>query len=452
MSGGVTDVFRVALMLFCAFVFGKGVEKIGCPALIGEIICGIVLGSEVGEIIPIEDAVNVLGQVGVLMLVLEGGLSIELSTMKALGLRSACTATVGLSLPCAIGFGVLFAFEDFTAKEALVAGVAIAPTSIGMAASIMKDCGLLEDRFGQLVCCSAMFDDTVSLVLLAIIGGMSAKDGEDHETGWGPTKGGVSIAIPIITSIGFLVVAAVFAYFVPRILSLIKQLPYIKNFDDDTWMQLVVFLMAGNATGLTILAYYARSTFLLGAFMGGVCFSSVAEAREGFHKYASDIGAWMARVFFVSVGLAVPVNALFDAKALAFGAILSVIAVVFKLITGIFDWPNKVALGWAMCGRGELGFLMAKDSKDKDLVSQLAFCTTIWALLVSTFMAPIVLRWWLGRLRKQGKMMGKAAENKETAAEGAEPEGKVVGKAEETTPDEGTAASTVAPDSQVVVM
>jgi len=446
MSGGVTDVFRVALMLFCAFVFGKGVEKIGCPALIGEIICGIVLGGEVGEVIPIEDAVNVLGQVGVLMLVLEGGLSIELSTMKALGLRSAATATVGLSLPCAIGFGVLYSFPDFTAKEALVAGVAIAPTSIGMAASIMKDCGLLEDRFGQLVCCSAMFDDTVSLVLLAIIGGMSAEEGEDHETGWGPTKGGLSIAIPIITSIAFLVVTATFAFLVPRILALIKQLPYIKTFDDETWMQLVVFLMAGNATGLTMLAYYARSTFLLGAFMGGVCFSSVPEAREGFHKYVSDISAWMARVFFVSVGLAVPVNALFDAKALAFGALLSVIAVVFKLITGIFDWPNKVALGWAMCGRGELGFLMAKDSKDDDLVSQLAFCTTIWALLVSTFMAPIVLRWWLARLRAQGKMMGsQPAESQAGAVTDQAPKGTAGEEAAE-----GTAP--VAPDSQVVVM
>jgi len=445
MSGGVTDVFCVALMLFCAFVFGKAVEKIGCPALIGEIICGIVLGGEVGEIIPIEEAVNVLGQVGVLMLVLEGGLSIELSTMKALGLRSACTATVGLSLPCAIGFGVLYSFKDFTAKEALVAGVAIAPTSIGMAASIMKDCGLLNDRFGMLVCCSAMFDDTVSLVLLAIIGGMSAEDGEDHETGWGPTKGGLSIAIPIITSIAFLVLTAIFAFFVPRILALIKQLPYIKTFDNEAWTQLIMFLMCGNATGLTILAYYARSTFLLGAFMGGVCFAAVPEAREGFHLYVSDISAWMARVFFVSVGLAVPVNALFDAKALAFGALLSVIAVVFKLITGVFDWPNKVALGWAMCGRGELGFLMAKDSKDKGLQSQLAFCTTIWALLVSTFMAPIVLRWWLGRLRKQGLMMGDTGAKPKEAAE-------KVGEAEETTTQEDNAASTVAPDSQVVVM
>eukprot|EP01051_Picozoa_sp_SAG22_P026642 SAG22_NODE_8512_length_650_cov_0.588022_1_plen_163_part_00 len=138
------------------------------------------------------------------------------------------------------------------------------------------------------------------------------------------------------------------------------------------------------AVGLTTGAYYCRTTFLLGCFMAGVTFAAEPRVVEAFDYAAAPLSAWTSRLFFCSIGFAIPADDLFTGEAIGYGLLLTVLAVFAKVVTGVFEWDRKWVVGWAMVGRGELGFVMAEESYRNGLTGKLSFSVTIWALLLAT--------------------------------------------------------------------
>jgi Kef-type K+ transport system membrane component KefB len=104
------------------------------------------------------------------------------------------------------------------------------------------------------------------------------------------------------------------------------------------------------------------------------------------------VATWTARLFFASIGFTIPVRELFSVEALYFGLLLTLIAIASKVATGIFEWDDKWAIGWAMVGRGELGFVMAEEAFRNDLTSKLTYSVTVWALLLATLLSPVAFR------------------------------------------------------------
>ena len=155
----------------------------------------------------------------------------------------------------------------------------------------------------------------------------------------------------------------------------------------------LLLLLFGFATALTTCAAAARTTALLGCFMAGVSFASVPGSVDAWDFAMPRLTAWTSRLFFASIGFAVPVAALFQTQAVAYGMLLSCVAVASKVFTGLWDCtPQKWAVGWAMVGRGELGFVMAEEGYKSGLTSKLTFAVTVWALLVATLLSPIAFR------------------------------------------------------------
>lgn len=107
--------------------------------------------------------------------------------------------------------------------------------------------------------------------------------------------------------------------------------------------------------------------------------------------------AWLYRVFFASIGFVVPLGKLASAPAALYGLLLSLVAVLTKVGTGLFYRPDPWKVGWAMVGRGELGFVMALQTYQSGRTSKLALSVTVWALLVATLVSPVVLRRLLDR-------------------------------------------------------
>ena len=140
--------------------------------------------------------------------------------------------------------------------------------------------------------------------------------------------------------------------------------------------------MLGLSFGVVVAAGAAGSTHLLGAFVGGAAFSGLPNARRAFARHA-ELNAWLTSVFFLSVGTRIPLRGMFDAQGVALGAGYSVFAVVGKLVTGAWchpDWPKARAVGWAMVGRGELGFVMAQSAHAGGLMGDAPYVASVWAL------------------------------------------------------------------------
>jgi hypothetical protein len=158
------------------------------------------------------------------------------------------------------------------------------------------------------------------------------------------------------------------------------------------WDVTLIRLLLLVAVVFTGIAHYVRTTFLLGAFMAGVAFSSVPGMHESWSTHMPTVATWTARLFFASIGFTIPVRELFSVEALYFGLLLTLIAIASKVATGIFEWDDKWAIGWAMVGRGELGFVMAEEAFRNDLTSKLTYSVTVWALLLATLLSPVAFR------------------------------------------------------------
>jgi len=166
----IVEVLWLGLLLFCLWFCGAVFEEYGnCPALIAEIVVGCVLGPEVFDVVPEVEGIKLVGLLGLLLIVLEGGLHIELVTMQSIGRKAGFIAVSGTTLPVLLSLSVLPRFHGFTNLEGLIAGVSLSSTAIGMAAKLMQSLGLLTTHIGKLITCAAMIDDVASLVLLAVI-------------------------------------------------------------------------------------------------------------------------------------------------------------------------------------------------------------------------------------------------------------------------------------------
>jgi len=159
-----------------------------------------------------------------------------------------------------------------------------------------------------------------------------------------------------------------------------------------SWDITLIRLLLLVAIIFTGIAHYVRTTFLLGAFMAGVAFSSVPGMHDSWSNHMPTVATWTARLFFASIGFTIPVRELFSIEALYFGLLLTFIAIASKVATGVFEWDDKWAIGWAMVGRGELGFVMAEEAYRNDLTSKLTYSVTVWALLLATLLSPIAFR------------------------------------------------------------
>ncbi len=159
-------------MIALAKVLGALGQRFGQPAVVGELIAGVILGSSVlGFIDPANPGLKVLAEVGVLVLLFEIGLSTDLKSLVRVGKEATTVAIVGVALPFVFGYAVAVGL-GFAVIPSIVAGAALTATSIGISARTLADLKQLETPEGQIVLGAAVLDDIVGLIILAIVTGI----------------------------------------------------------------------------------------------------------------------------------------------------------------------------------------------------------------------------------------------------------------------------------------
>lgn len=265
---------------------------------------------------------------------------------------------------------------------------------------VLNDNGILQTYLGQLIMAGAMLDDVISLILLAMLNGMKT----GHVTA-------MDIILPLLTSAAVMVCGFVVRMVFVCIDSKTKLTDRLTPEETvqverkRVFVYIVGMLLA--AIGVTWLADFVNSSYLLGAFMSGMIATTWPHFQDVWDELCEPVLPWLCRCFFAcTVGFAVPV------KALAGGApwlIVATIAIAMfsKFITGVFAAgprdPNFLAysmqVGTAMIGRGELGFVQIDAAfkggilgiPDKPM-TQNAFGAIVWALLIASLAGPVLFR------------------------------------------------------------
>ncbi|MBY0525208.1 MAG: cation:proton antiporter [Gemmataceae bacterium] len=372
----------LVLMFAAAKLLGALAQRVGQPAVLGELVAGVLLGGSVLALVdPHHEVLHFLSEVGVVVLLFEIGLETDLAKLLKVGGASSAVAIVGVVLPFALGYGVgkLLGLSDMVA---IVAGAALTATSVGITARVLAELGRLQEPESQIILGAAVIDDIVGLVILTVVDGLTR--GEEV------TFLGVSKVTGL--AIGFLTVTLLLgSLVVPPLFRLASR-----KVQPATLTMLAVML----AFGLAWLANAAGSAVIIGAFAAGLLLARTPQVHD-IEKGVAQLGHFFVPLFFVVVGAAVEVRVLnpLDAnnwQTLQVAGLLLAAAVLGKFLAGYspFWLPvKKNVIGAGMIPRGEVGLIFANMGLATKVFDGALFSAVTLMVMVTTFLAPPLLKW-----------------------------------------------------------
>ena len=375
------DLVAFCGILLIFWVVGKSVEKFGLPSLVGEILAGIAVGPHGMNIAPKPDALMMVGEFGLVLMVLEAGVEVDLASLSLVGARGVQVAFFGSLVPLGIGATLAKLVFDMRAKTCLAVGACLAPTSMGISLKVLQDGGVLSTPTGQLIIAAAVMDDVIALVLLSELEAL--KD---------PTP--VNFIVPIASSLAFIVLVGYLATsVVPDVLvkHVVPRVP--KKYLEGVLLG-AVFVAA---YAMMVATHYGQSSHLLGAFLGGLCFCSLSSMQHIWHTQVEKILSWLIRIFFAcTIGFEVPIRDLWSAPVLARAAVF-MLAALGKVATGGFARPfnahEAAKIGFAMSAWGEFAFIVATASRETGTLGHQEFSAVILCVLLSAMYAPLAVNY-----------------------------------------------------------
>lgn len=389
---GVHTLFlHLAIILFSAKLFGTIFKRLGAPPVLGEVFAGIVLGQSLLGLIPLSEAIKVLAELGVILLLFEVGLEADLHMLMRVGIWSFLVASVGAALPFVGGFVVSYYFFNLDLVASLFMGGALTATSIGITVRVLTDLNKHKERFAQIVLGAAVLDDIMGVIILAALYEF-AKTKEVH----------FDATLNLIFHIAmFFLIAPFVANILAKILSFVAK----KMNDID--------IIPASVMGVILLAAYAAHKFgspsILGSFTAGLALSRrfvipfaaalrleekiIEKVEEGIRPLV-----WtLAPIFFVSVGLALNLKAIdfTSVEFWTFSIALILVAMIGKVASGFVapgSLREKLSVGFSMLPRGEVGLIFAEFGRSFHAINDVEYAVIVFVVALTTLIAPIVLK------------------------------------------------------------
>ena len=383
---------NLLIIIIVARLAAELAERIKIPAVLGEIIAGIIIGpSALGLIDPIKnlDVANMvllLGEIGVILLLFQVGLEMDLGEMAKVGKPALFVAIIGVVVPFSAGFGVASAFGE-SGKISLFIGAALTATSVGITARVLGDLRALALRESRIVLGAAVADDVLGLIILTVVVKVV-------------TEGSISASVVFETiglALGFLVITGLLAiYVIPKAFTRIDRVA-----KSSTTIVAVSFALM---LAFSLLANQAKLAFIIGAFMAGLAVGR-SQQHERIAEGLNPLGHIFIPVFFASIGINADLDAMFQPSVLALATVLTVVAIIGKLVAGfgIGRSPgDKLLIGIGMIPRGEVGLIFASIGLSKGILDDELYGALLLMVLVTTLITPPLLRLKLAK-RQESK-------------------------------------------------
>jgi Kef-type K+ transport system membrane component KefB len=392
----VTLIESLLLLLILSRVIGEVVERLGQPAMIGEIAAGVLLGPSALALIRYTPEIQAIADLGVFLLVFLVGMEMDLDVLwKSFRGRAGLVGLAGFTIPLGLGILVGYGFQ-MGATQMIFIGLCIAITALPVSVRILMDLDKLQTDIGQRIISAAVTNDVASLLLLGIILGV-----KDH----GPST------ISLISSIGLaLVKAIVFMAAIILVSRLIKKYTPGKFRRSRNLIDPLLAKLKGKESLfavvlLFVIAFASLSEllglhFIVGAFFGSMLLSHAVLGRENFEevrKTASNVTmGFLGPIFFAAIGLEFDAYSLRDWKL-----VLAVLCVAFvgKIaggwvggrLAGLGD-KQSWALGIGLNGRGIMELVIASIALSNKFIGDELFTILVLMATVTTIITPVLLK------------------------------------------------------------
>ncbi len=384
-------LIALVIVIFAAKMGGYISTRFGQPSVLGELLVGVILGPTILNMLfswPIfhepellGEALTLMAELGVIMLMFLAGLELHLSELLSSGKVSALSGILGVIVPLGLGYGtaILFGVDQ---GEALFIALTLSATSVSISAQTLMELGVLRTRVGLGLLGSAVFDDILVILLLSVsfvfISG-SASDG----------VGGV--ALTILGMVAYLVIAILIGlYLIPKLVVWVERLPISQGIIAFALILILLFAWAAEVVGSMAAI---TGAFLVGLFLARTPFKERIERGVVTMAYG-----FFVPIFFVNIGLAVNMRDVGD-NAILFAVVITIVAVISKIIgsglgglIGGFDRRQSLQLGIGMVSRGEVGLIVATFALSEGLLSAGNFSIVVFMIIVATLITPLMLR------------------------------------------------------------
>jgi len=422
-------LLSLVAIYFASKLFGELCASINLPPVLGDLIGGVVIGVSVLNVLVFpeggvtaessvvmnflqstadltaesleatfaaqSEAISVLSELGVIILLFEIGLESELEELIKYGPQAAIVAIVGVVLPFALGTIGLMSLFSVPAIPSIFAGAALTATSIGITAKVLAEIGKLSSKEGQIIIGAAVLDDVLGIIVLAVVASL-VKTGEIE----------VANILYLTVSAAVFLIGTIFLgrllnpYFVGLVKSLKTRGPLIIS------ALIVTFVLSYIASAIQLEG-------ILGAFAAGLILGE-SELQRDLEEQVVPIADMLVPVFFVVVGAQTDISVLnpfepANQEGLIIAAFLIVVAVIGKVATSLTVFQsgiNRLAIGVGMIPRGEVGLVFAGVGAASGVLSESLDAAIIAMVIVTTFIAPP----WLRNVLEKGEDVAETEE------------------------------------------
>ena len=396
-----TIILQIAAILIIARIFGEIAARFNAPAVIGELIAGIILGPTLFNIIQPDGMVRILAEIGIILLLFQIGLETNIQNLAASGKKSVVVAIGGFIIPFVTCYALSYYWFELSQLVSLLIAGTMTATSIGITMRSLKDIGREQSKEGQIVLGAAVLDDIFGVLLLAVLFDFS-QNGEINL---------VSTARILLFMTVFFLIAPTIAKFLSLLIRKHEKVTKLPGLVPTTIVSLVLFLawlshaigipelLGGFATGLAL----SRRFFI----PFGMSLKADSEFSDKIHNQMQPIIQLFTPIFFVTVGLSLDLSSIDWTSTFFwyFSISLTAVAIVSKMGGAMLikeKFARRVVTGMAMVPRGEVGLIFAELGRSTGLLNNEIYATVVIVIAYTTLFTPF----WLKLFYKQfGKLV-----------------------------------------------
>lgn len=380
----------IVIILAAAKIGGGIFEKIGQPAVLGELVLGIIIGNlayftgwEFFAPLRNHTFVDLFARFGVIILLFEIGLETEIRDIVKVGLSSFLVALGGIVTPFILGyFTSLYFFPDAGFSVHLFVGATLCATSVGIKARVFKDLGKLQTTESSILMGAAVIDDIIVLFILAIVTDIVVAGSVDP----------FPVIRTSIFSILFLVGAILMGLKLAHFLGY-----YTKHRKAEGWklaMAIVFCLLLSYTANLIGLATIVGA-FAAGLILREVRFKDLKGGEHGIQEILRPASFVFVPVFFLLIGMKIKLEIFGNLSVLKLALAITIAAILGKQVCGLCALGkglNRIAIGVAMIPRGEVTLIFAGIGKSIGVISDTIFSALIIMVIITTLITPPLLR------------------------------------------------------------
>jgi Kef-type K+ transport system membrane component KefB len=380
-AAAATDHSNILLALFvmlaAAKIMAEIFERLRQPAVVGEILAGVIIGPSLLGWVQPSDLISILAEIGVIFLLFTVGLETKPQAIFQVGRRAVMVGVLGVILPFIAGYFIAIAWDGSFA-EAMFIGAAMVATSVGITARVLGSMGLLDKETARIILGAAVIDDILGLIILSLVSAVS--QGSVSYVGLAKTAAAAILFTAFVALIGSKIMT--------RLAPSIERLHLSKPFFN---LGLILCL------GLSVASIYVGVAAIIGAFLAGMALAEATEGNLKMHRLTSGITEFLVPFFLVNIGMQLDLAVFRDMSVVALAVIITIAAGITKFVgcaLGAWGMTRRemAQVGVGMVPRGEVGIVVAQIGLGLGVISGHFFASVLFMAVATTLIAPPLIK------------------------------------------------------------